>query len=164
MNLNKLNTAKACNEPQRCALRDPFTGELLESEDGKSVEFYVLGVHSDRVRNALKDRDRRYGDKSKMSDDEAAQAGAEFLAAAVTGWSSNVEDDDGPIEYSQERAARLFREQDWIAAQVRDFCFNLRNFDPKRSRAFDTGRARSHGSTAAPRKKSGAVAKQRAGE
>lgn len=149
MNLNKYNTATACNVPQVCSLKNPFflSGDLLLDESGNTLDFVVYGLHSDAVRNALRERQRIHGDKEKLSEEEAAQAGAEFLAAAVSGWSSNVENDDGRIEFSRQNAIDLFLSQDWIAGQIRDFCFNLRNFDPKPSGASGIGRARSRGIT-----------------
>jgi hypothetical protein len=83
-------------------------------------------MHSDMARNAINDRQRK---KSEQEDD--AKIGAEYLAAITMGWSKNVEDDNGPIEYSQKAAVALYMEQDWIARQVLGFSTDLGNFNPQ---------------------------------
>lgn len=158
MRVADLNTRAASNNAQTLSLKDPFskTGELLRDEDGSTVDIYIYGMSSDASRNALKERERRYGKKEELSDDEAADFGAEYLASITAGWSDNLEDDDGPITFSHANAKRLYQEQDWIALQVSQFAMDLSNYDPKKSLSksgtgsgTSRGRKRGH-----PRKKS----------
>lgn len=164
MNINDFSTESACNVPQKLCLKNPFKNgrELMRDEDGNTLDIFVFGIHADPVRNAMRERRRKWGDRTQLSVEDAELAGAEFLAAAVASWSSNIEDDDGPIECTRENAINLFRQHDWIAGQVRDFCFNLRNYDPKPSGASDTGRARSRGTTPAAKSRRKAGGSQQA--
>ena len=153
MKVNKFNTRKAASTPRKLSLRDPYTKETLIDEDGKTVDFFVYGMQSDKARNALKNRDRKYGKGRELSDEEAARSGAEFLAAITQGWSPNVEGEDGPIPFSFEAAVDLYMEEDWIARQVQEFAMEIRNFDPLRSAGSSYGSGSSHGSTQSQKKK-----------
>lgn len=134
MRITDLNTREASNVARTLSLKDPYsrTGDLLKDDDGSTVDIYVYGVGSDQARNAVKERERRYGKKEELSDDEAADIGAEFLASITAGWSENLEDDDGPIPFTHANAKQLYSEQDWIARQVMQFTSDLSNFDPKK--------------------------------
>lgn len=151
MKINKFNTTNASNVPQTLSLADPFTGETLVDENDDTLDIYVYGIQSDASRNAMKARDRQYGKQTKLSDEKAAQSGAEFLAALTHGWSGNIEDDDGPIQHSREAAIELYKSQDWIAKQVQQFSMDLANYDPKRSSGSGSGSAASHGSRQHPK-------------
>jgi len=145
MKISQFNTNTACNIPRVLSLRDPFTGEVLKDESGKTLDFWVYGAHSDQARNASKNRDRQ------KDADNAEQVGAEFLASLTQGWSGNIEDDNGPIEFSFKNAVNLYLNQDWIALQVLTFSQNLGNYDPKRYRKSADGSGSEPGST--PRRK-----------
>ena len=161
MKLSKFNTTDACNIPQKLSLRDPFSGEVLKDEDGRTVDIYVYGFQSDVSRNALRERDRKYGKTKEMDDEVATQAGAEYLAAITHGWSETVENDDGPLPFNRKNAIELYKEQDWLARQVNLFSMDLRNYDPKRLSESDSGPDDSVGSTRArqtPSKRGGSKA------
>lgn len=148
MRVTDLNTRDASNVARTLSLKDPYsaTGELLRDDDGSTVDIYLYGVNSDQSRNAVKDRERRYGKSEELSDDEAAEIGAEYLAAITAGWSENLENDDGPIPFSHANAKKLYKEQDWIANQVSRFAMDLSNYDPKKdSSKSGTGSATSPG-------------------
>lgn len=134
MKTSKYNTREASSVPKRLSLRDPFTGELIKDEDENTVDFYVYGTHSDVSRNAVKARDRKYG-KAALTDEQAEQSGADYLAAITQGWSNNLntlyDGVDEPIAYTKDAASELFKSEDWIAAQVLEFSRNLTNYDPK---------------------------------
>lgn len=130
MDLSQYNTTAASDVPQTLALRDPFTQKLLKDEAGNPVTIELYGLRSTHGRNAHAERQRR--SKSDMTDEDAAQNGAEYLAALTAGWSDNLELGDGPLKYSRKNAVRLYLEQDWIARQALDFAADLGNYDPKR--------------------------------
>ena len=132
MKITKFNTTDASNVPQKMSLRDPFTGDTLVDDDGRTLDIWLYGVQSTNARNAMKARDRKFGKIDKLSEEQAAQSGAEFLAALTQGWSDNIEDDAGPLKYSPAAAIELYKAQDWIARQVSAFAMELSNYDPKR--------------------------------
>jgi hypothetical protein len=144
MKISRYNTNTACNVPRKLSLRDPFTGELLKDDDGATLDFYIYGAHSDNARNAIKDRERK---NANLTQDEAVDIGAEFLAQITQGWSGNIEDDDGPLVYSHKAAVKLYKDQDWIAQQVLNFSQNLGNYDPKRYEKSGNGSVNEPGST-----------------
>ena len=126
MKINQYNTTIACNIPRKVSLRNPFDNSIIKDDKGETLDFFVYGMHSDMARNAINDRQRK---KSEQEDE--AKIGAEYLAAITMGWSHNIEDDSGPIEYSQKAAVKLYMEQDWIARQVLTFSTDLGNFNPR---------------------------------
>jgi hypothetical protein len=146
MKISKFNTTTACNVPRKLSLRDPFTGELLIDDSGNTLDFYIYGAHSDVSRNARKDSERKTKN-GKLSDDESAAIGAEYLARITQGWSGNVEDDNGLIEYSHKNALKIYLAEDWIAGQVLSFSQSLGNYDPKRFEKPGSGSQNAHGST-----------------
>lgn len=158
MKINQFNTVDASNVPQKLSLVDPFSGETIIDENGCTLDFYLYGVQSDASRNAMKARDRKYGKKDKLTDEQAAQSGAEFLAAITHGWSDNIEDEDGVIVFSRERAIELYKSQDWIAKQVSLFSMELSNYTPKHLSGSASGSAISHGSTQPQKSKKAAEA------
>lgn len=151
MKITQFNTVTASNVAQKLTLSDPFTGERLIDENGRTLDVYVYGIQSDIARNAIKTRDRKYGKNAKLDEDQAAQSGAEFLAAITQGWSDNIENDEGPIAYSREAAIELYKTQDWIARQVQQFSMDLVNFDPKRLKGAASTSGTSHGSKPSPK-------------
>jgi hypothetical protein len=148
MKINKYNTRDASNVPGKLSLIDPFSGEVIIDDVGKTLDFYVYGMQSDMARNAKKARDRKYGKLKSLTDEQASQSGAEFLADITQGWSGNVEDDDGPIPVNRENAIGVFLNEDWIAKQVLDFASNLTNYSPKHLSESASTSAGSHGSKA----------------
>ena len=132
MDISKLNVKKACGVPRRMSLVHPFSGETLIDEDGKTLDLFIYGIKSDVARNAVKDRDRKYGSVKKMTQEQQAQSGAEFLAALTQGFTENIEGESGPYKTGNtyEAAVRMYLEQDWIAEQVQAFSMNIGNYDP----------------------------------
>lgn len=141
MNVNQYNTTLACNIPRKLSLRNPYNGETLRDAKGNTVDIYLYGMLSDHARNAVKSQARH-------EDRQDDQVGGEILAALTQGWSDNLEDDDGPIPFTRERAARLYIEQDWIANQVLAFVKDLGNFNPRLYETRSDGSKRKRGSTA----------------
>jgi len=132
MKITNFNTTDASNVAQKLSLADPFTGETIIDENDQTLDIMVYGIQSDMARNAMKSRDRKYGKQNKLSDEQAAQSGAEFLASITQGWSGNIEDDSGVIAFSRDAAIELYKTQDWIARQVQQFSMDLGNYDPKK--------------------------------
>ena len=126
MKVDKFNVQKACNVPKKLSLVDPFSGETIIDDDGKTLDLFVYGIKSSIARNAVKERDRKYGNIKKMTPEQQAKSGAEFLATLTQGWTENIENDDGAYN----SAVDMYLEQDWIAEQVQDFAMKLDNFDP----------------------------------
>ena len=126
MKVDKFNVQKACNIPKKLSLVDPFSGETIIDDDGKTLDIFVYGIKSSIARNAIKDRDRKYGNIKKMTPEQQSKSGAEFLAALTQGWSENIENDDGLYK----SAIDMYVDQDWIAEQVQEFSMQLDNFDP----------------------------------
>lgn len=158
MKISRLNTRDACNVPQKISLRDPFTGEVLRDDDGQTLDFYVYGVKSDAARNAIKARDRKHGKQGKLSNEEAEQAGAEYLAAITQGWKGPLEVDwhPGELPYTPENAVELYLREDWVAGQISQFSMDLSNYDPKALSASGSGSGGSRGSTSRQKSKSAA--------
>lgn len=156
MKIGKFNTNKACNVAITHSLLNPFTGEVLKDDDGRTLDVYVYGAHSDASRNAMKERDRKYGDVKAMSEEELTNSGAEYLAAITAGWSDNVEDDNGPVAFSREKAAELYKTEDWdwVAKQVGQASRNMSNYDPKKLKSSAPGSKGSAGSTRPQKSKS----------
>lgn len=146
MKLSHYNTTTACNHPRKMSLRDPFTGDLLIDDDGKTIDFYIYGSHSDIARNADKERERAMSD-GKKTEAEKIKIGSEFIATLIQGWTPNVEDDNGPLEFNNKNAISLLMAQDWIASQVMQFHLNLGNYDPKRYSRPEAGSEKERGST-----------------
>lgn len=130
MKIDQFNTVDACNKPRPMSLKNPFTGATIFDEDSKTVDIFVYGRDSDVAKNALRDRDRRYGRQATLTPEQEEQSGAEFLAAITQGWSPNLEDASGKVEFTKDAAIKLYKENDWIAKQVWQFHRNLANFDP----------------------------------
>jgi hypothetical protein len=139
MKISELNTTTACNTPRTLSLADPFTGEVLQDENGRTVDIQVYGIQSDIARNAIKERDRKYGRQTSLTEDQKEQSGAEFLAALTAGWSDNLEDDNGPLPCTRDNAIKLYKAEDWVAKQVQQFSINLSNYDPKKSTGSERG-------------------------
>lgn len=147
MKISNFNTTTACNVPRKLSLRDPFTNDLLVDDEGNTLDFYVYGAHSDVSRNARRDSERRTK-SGKLSDEESAKIGAEYLAKVTQGWSANIEDDDGPIEFNQKNAMKVYLSEDWIAGQVLNFSQGLGNYDPKLYEKSGSGSENAPGSIA----------------
>lgn len=143
MKITQYNTTNACNIPRKLSLRNPFDNTLIKDEEGNTLDFFVYGMHSDLARNAINERQRK---KAEQSNDE--EIGAEYLATITMGWSKNIEDDSGPIEYSKKAAIKLYKEQDWIARQVLSFSADLGNFNPQLYEKPSGGSKKERGSTA----------------
>tara|TARA_Y100001951_G_C11147571_1_gene187272 strand:+ start:127 stop:522 length:396 start_codon:yes stop_codon:yes gene_type:complete len=129
MDITKFNTVSASSKARTLKLKNPFTNETIEDEDGNNLEIMVYGVKSIAGKNAIAERDRK-GKDDKQSDDEKARIGAEFLAALTAGWSDNFELGDEQLKYNNENAVKLYLSEDWIADQVLSFALNLKNYDP----------------------------------
>jgi len=126
MKIDKFNVQKACSVPKKLSLVDPFSRETLIDEEDRTLDIFVYGIKSSIARNAIKERDRKYGNIKKMTPEQQTKSGAEFLAALTQGFTENIEDDNGAYK----SAVDMYIEQDWIAEQVQDFAMNLDNFDP----------------------------------
>lgn len=146
MKVNQFNTADACNIPRALSLTDPFTGEVLRDDEGNTLDIHVYGVKSDAARNAVKARDRKWGKRGDLTDDEHEQAGAEYLADITHSVSSNIETDNGSVT-TREDILDLYRAEDWIATQVINFSNRVANYDPKRWGKSGRGSDASAGST-----------------
>jgi hypothetical protein len=146
MKLNQYNTTIACNIPRKVSLRNPFDNAIIKDDKGDTLDFFVYGMHSDMARNAINDRQRK-----KAEQDDDTKIGAEYLAAITMGWSHNIEDDNGQIEYSQKAAVKLYIEQDWIARQVLTFSTDLGNFNPRLYEKQSAGSKKGRGSIASPK-------------
>lgn len=145
MKIDSFNTTTACNIPRKLSLRDPFSGKVITDEEGKTLDIYLYGIKSDIARNATKALKRAMSIGTEEGD---ADAGSDYLAAITQGWSSNIEDDDGPIEFSLENAKRIYLEQDWIADQATRFVREVSNYDPKRYSQPSSGSKKERGLTA----------------
>jgi hypothetical protein len=146
MKIGQYNTTLACNIPRKLSLRNPFDNSILKDEVGNTLDFYIYGMHSDMARNAINDRPRK-----KSENEDESKIGAEYLTAITMGWSPNVEDDDGPLEFNQKNAMKLYMEQDWIARQVLNFSTDLGNFNPRLYEKQSAGSKKGRGSIASPK-------------
>ena len=126
MKVDKFNVQKACNVPKKLSLVDPFSGETIIDDEGNTLDLFIYGIKSSIARNAVKERDRKYGNIKKMTPEQQSKSGAEFLSALTQGFTENIENEDGPYK----SAVDMYIEQDWIAEQVQDFAMKLDNFDP----------------------------------
>lgn len=146
----RFNVTEACSTPRKMNLKDPFTQMVLKDPDGNTYDFYIYGAQSDIGRNALKERERRYGKNTVLGDEENAEVGAEYLAKVTQGWSNNLEslydEEVTEVAYTHKRAVELYKEEDWIARQVIDFSLNTANYDPKRFLSSGAGSESSPGS------------------
>ena len=142
MKVNKFNTRDAANIPKTLHLRDPFSQETIRDENGDTLDIRVYGAKSDVSRNAIKANERHYG-KKFLTDEQAGEAGAKYLAAITAGWSENIENDDGPYK----DAVQMYLEQDWIAEQVGLFSRDITNYDPTRTSELSCGSGSSPGYT-----------------
>lgn len=129
MDISKFNTVSASNKARALKLKNPFTNEYIEDENGNNLEIMLYGVKSTAGKNALAERDRS-GKNDKLTDEENKKIGIEFLAALTAGWSDNFELGDEKLKYNRENAIRLYQSEDWIADQVYLFVMNLKNYDP----------------------------------
>ena len=146
MKVKQFNTIDACNIPRPLELADPYTGETLLDEEGATLNIMIYGVKSDAARNAIKARDRKWGKRADLSDEDAQESGAEYLAAITHSVGANIETDDGPVT-NHDGKIKLYRNEDWIATQVINFSNRLPNYDPKRWGKSERGSGASAGST-----------------
>lgn len=153
MKVRHFNTIDACNVPRPLSLVDPFNGETLLDEEGNTLDIMVYGLKSDVARNAIKARDRKWGKRAELSEDEAQESGAEYLAALTHSVGANIETDRGPVKTHQDKLD-LYKEEDWIAQQVINFSNRLANYDPKRWGKSGRGSNASAGSTQSQKGKS----------
>jgi hypothetical protein len=155
MKVTKFNTVSASNIPRVHALVNPFTGEVIRDDKGDTLDFKLYGVKSDVARKAIHARDAKYGKQQKLTDEDAAQSGAEYLAAVTASFSSNIEldDDEGPLAVNDENTKRIYMSEDWIARQVHDFHMSISNYDPERWGKSVRGSSNSDGSTQSPKAK-----------
>lgn len=129
MDITRFDPKAASDIPQTMRLINPFTRELLRDDDGNPVEFQMYGIQSSAGRNASAQRNRKQ--REKLSDDETAKLGAEFLAALTVGWSDNLDLGDDSLPFSKSNAAKLYVDQDWIARQALEFVTDIENYSPK---------------------------------
>ena len=127
MNISKFNVVAACDRPRRMEVVSPFTGEVLQDDNGAAF-IMVYGVGSSVYRNARADMSRKTEGKT-LTDEQDRQYGAELLAALTASW-GNIEDENGPVEFSRDNAVALYLAQDWLGGQVLNFSMRLKNFDP----------------------------------
>ena len=152
---SRFNTTEAGNTPRKLSLKDPFTGVTLKDDDGATIDFYIYGAQSDNARNAHKARERRYGKNTVLGDDEAAEVGADYMAAITQGWTLNLswiyDNYDVDTAYSRKRAVELYKNEDWIARQVLEFSLNNANYDPQRFLSSGAGSESLPGSKRSPK-------------
>lgn len=116
--------------PATLTLRHPITDDPMEDEDG-AVTISLIGADSttaEKKRRALANRNLKR--RHLQGDDPAAQAEkevCELLASLTRGW-SNICDASGPIAFSLEAAAKLYKDRPWIRKQVDAFVSNPANF------------------------------------
>lgn len=135
----KYNTRIACNNPSTLKLVNAFKPkELCVDEKGNHFEIYVYGEKSDAAKNASANMRRKLEQMSdklqpgeRLTEEQKAQVGTEFLAALIAGWSDNITDDKGKtLEYNINNAIALIESEDWIADQVQIRSKNLKYYDP----------------------------------
>jgi len=151
---SRFNTNEACNIPRKMSLKDPFTGALIKDDDGNTIDFYVYGGQSDIGRDAVKERERRYGKNTVLGDDEKLNVGAEYLAKITQGWTPNlawIYDGEEDATYSRKRAIELYKNEDWIGGQVIEFALTVANYNPELFLSSGAGSESSPGSSQ-PRK------------
>lgn len=120
MNLSKFNPQKA--KPQTLELKNPESQGVIKDGKGKPVTITVNSMQSSIARNFFIDLNKR---GASMKDEGEA---VRLAAALTTGWSDNIETDDGKIAFSEDNAVKLYEAEDWIGAQVIDFAGDPSNF------------------------------------
>lgn len=162
MKISNLSPVKACNTAEKMSLTwpsGPNVGELVRDEDGRTLDFYVYGYQSERVTNAKREAERRWGKFENRSEEQSEAAGSLIFAAMVDRWSDNIEDSEGPVTVGDmERLIELVNSDGngWIATQVSNYSVSLKNYPPKNLGGSKSGSAALHGSTQSQKSKTGA--------
>lgn len=124
------NPAELAEQSAVLTLKHPITDEPMADADG-AVTITLIGADSktaEQKRRAT--ANKRLKHVGRPSDDPAGQAEkdvCELLATLTRGW-TNIADASGPITFSHDAAAKLYRERAWIRRQVDAFVSDVRNF------------------------------------
>jgi len=130
MKLKRLDTKSAYEIPVKCTITDAFTSDQLIGSDGKPMEIYLYGAESEQARNAVREKDRKYG-KKKLTEEQVAEFNADFLVAITQGISPNWEGDDGSaIVYTRAVMRELYKDNDGLRLQVIRFTSDVSEYAP----------------------------------
>lgn len=95
----------------------------VKDQSGKPMDCYikVVGTDSTRWRSIVRDKMR-----SLVADDDITDS-ATLLAKATIGW-RGFEENGKPYDFTEDRAAELYRNAPYISDQVDRFIANRANF------------------------------------
>lgn len=127
MDLTKFDVKRAADKGAFLHLKNPFTDEPMFCEDGKTpFGLTVLG------RDAKVLQDIVSACRKLLADGEIdeTELGIRTTAAAIIGWSDEMEIEGEPFPYNAENARRLIEDErtDWIAEQLIPFYVRRRNY------------------------------------
>jgi hypothetical protein len=145
-NITKHDVRKSATEGANFYLRDPVTFKVIEvvidadenSDYSKTPTFRMQGMDSPAYRRAVAHRSAMRQNRRKQKDVTTGTVILEIadgmyddecrnLSAVVDSW-SNIEDDNGSIEFTREAAYKLFADFPWIKEQAEAFISDRANF------------------------------------
>jgi hypothetical protein len=145
-NITKHNIRKSASEGAEFYLRDPITHKVIDmtidadevADYSKTPTFHMQGMDSPAYRRAVAHRSAMRQNRRKQKDVPTGAVILEIadtmyddecrnLSAIVDAW-SNVENDDGPVEFSREAAYKMFFDFPWIKEQAEAFVADRANF------------------------------------
>lgn len=126
--LNELNV-EAADEGVWMQLEHPADGTPLENDQGQAMRIKLAGRDSERfkrIQRRLGDR-RLSGKKKNLSFREAESEALNLLANCTLDW-EGIQENDEPVEFTDENVKRLYQKYPWIKDQVDEFITDRTNF------------------------------------
>ncbi|MAM60865.1 hypothetical protein [Maritimibacter sp. UBA3975] len=98
-------------------------GRLIDKAKAEKVGVHVLGLESERVR----ERARQLSKKKLEGDDDAEEAGLDFVCSLVTEF-VGLTQDGKPLVANEANKRAFFEQSDALVKQVMDFAGDKANF------------------------------------
>jgi len=129
MSLDSVGRAKA---ESTLTLIHPATGAVLTNEDQSEMTVTIYGEYSDVYQSAFHERTRLRIEKARttgethMSYQDMEDETFEMVCACTKEW--NLTTDEGPVEFSRDKAREIYKTYPWVYRQVRGHMENAANF------------------------------------
>jgi len=121
MDMDDLDLAPGAEAGATMELRDPYTDEVIRSDDGEPWTITVMGADSPTFKRAIIDIQQATKPGRKMSPAEQERNTVNALARITIRWSKNWTWGKKPFEFSPENARRLYADRPWVRGQIDEF-------------------------------------------
>jgi hypothetical protein len=130
MDLAQFDLKEAANSGIAVDLHHPVTGEILETEDGKTLTIKVLGKDSTKWTQCAKRLEAKNANKyrnGKVPTAEVERSLREILAECTVSWSGIVYNEE-TLKCNKDNALMIYDKRSWIAEQVLEAAADRANY------------------------------------